>query len=570
MPLIGRITNLDRRKVKLGLYLILSVFLMGSKTSCAVTPGFSPTIGAIEGLTSQTIRCNPPVHVTVLRGNSAPFQNPCDPLSGWVPGDNFEVYDLFQGFNISTDNRSTFQRTLSVDANAPVVSDQPFAYTFSRAGQWGEGTIYITTGDPLVVAATANPATIFRGSASQLNVTVSGGTRPYTYEWRGQLGTLSATNIPNPIARPATDTTYEVVVTDAQGVYAGATVQVNVSVPNMSLNITATPPTINPGQNSQLIASVTGGVPPYTYSWAPIASIFSNPPGASPIASPKGTTTYTVTVTDSLGSRITGSVTVVVHPVALSLTVTATPPAPGLLGSQLNATVVAGGTPPFAFAWIGPPGTLNSTVIQDPLATPASLGNIYTVTVTDATGATATGSVLVTNVVKMLLTINAIPAAIIPPLTSQLTAVVVGGTAPFSFSWAPIASLSSSSIFDPVAAPTGTTVYTLIVTDSLGVTATGSVTVVVLAPAMTLNVTAIPAALALVGQTSQLNVTVAGGTAPFKFAWTGPPGTLSATDIPDPLATPATRSPTIYTVVVTDATGATATGSVLVTFLQLQ
>lgn len=49
--------------------------------------------------------------------------------------------------------------------------------------------------------------------------------------------------------------------------------------------------------------TASGGTPPYTYSWSPAAGL-NNPNIANPTALPSTPTTYTVTVSDSGGSRV--------------------------------------------------------------------------------------------------------------------------------------------------------------------------------------------------------------------------------------------------------------------------
>ncbi len=58
-----------------------------------------------------------------------------------------------------------------------------------------------------------------------------------------------------------------------------------------------------------LIATASGGFPPYTYSWSP-AGLFTNGDGSGLAVQPNTTTTYTVTVTDSRGCTVTDMVTV--------------------------------------------------------------------------------------------------------------------------------------------------------------------------------------------------------------------------------------------------------------------
>ncbi|MHC1776589.1 MAG: beta strand repeat-containing protein [Lentimicrobium sp.] len=65
------------------------------------------------------------------------------------------------------------------------------------------------------------------------------------------------------------------------------------------------------GNNTQLSASATGGVTPYTYLWSPAATL-SNPNIPNPVATPSTTTTYTVTITGNNGCSANDQVKVTV------------------------------------------------------------------------------------------------------------------------------------------------------------------------------------------------------------------------------------------------------------------
>ena len=59
--------------------------------------------------------------------------------------------------------------------------------------------------------------------------------------------------------------------------------------------------------------TASGGSPPYSYLWTPSANLNSSTI-ANPTSQPTSNTKYTVTVTDSLGKSVSGSVNIVVHP----------------------------------------------------------------------------------------------------------------------------------------------------------------------------------------------------------------------------------------------------------------
>jgi gliding motility-associated-like protein len=128
-------------------------------------------------------------------------------------------------------------------------------------------------------------------------VTPLGGSPPYTYLWApgGQTTQTAVALAPG---------TYTCIITDANGCTSSSTVTVG-SV--SSLNPDAGPTvTITAGESTQL--NGTGGT---FYSWTPAGDL-SCSSCQNPVASPTVTTTYTLTVSDSLGCTLIDTVTVFV------------------------------------------------------------------------------------------------------------------------------------------------------------------------------------------------------------------------------------------------------------------
>lgn len=159
---------------------------------------------------------------------------------------------------------------------------------------------------------------------------------------------------------------------------------------------------------------------------------------------------------------------------------------------------------------------------------------------------------------------TATPATRCAGATTQLTANPSGGTPPYTYLWSPPTGLDSATTANPVSSSAATTTYTVVVTDSLSASSSASpVTVTVSVPAA--SPTAVPSTI-LPGATSQLAAGVAGGAAPYTFAWT-PTAGLNDSSIATPVASPA--STTLYSVVATDALGcASAPQGVTVTVVQ--
>ncbi len=283
-------------------------------------------------------------------------------------------------------------------------------YSYSRPNELGTGLIRVSTTLPLQVTASASPTSIAPGGSSNLSAFASGGTPPYSYLWNPANG-LSDISSPTPSASPPFSTLYTVAVTDALGAVASANVLLNVTG---ALTVTANPATIDPGQSSQLNVQVTGGAPPYNYSWSP-AGTLSDTGLFNPVASPATSTTYDVTVLDANGNLFSGSVNVRVN---MQLTVRATPnTVVAGTPSQLDVAVT-GGRPPYNYIW-NPAASLDDSRIASPLASP-SVTTTYAVIVGDADGQVVTEFMTV-NVMGGGLTacfnLNPDPPAAFQPIT---------------------------------------------------------------------------------------------------------------------------------------------------------
>lgn len=367
-----------RRYLQRSLVVFLAICIAGSRSNCSTTPA--------------TLTCAA-INDSVFRGTCATLTNSCADLA-WRAGDDWGFDNPPSGVTINTtisttvpSPSTTVDRQICVDATAALMANQPFTFTYARAGEWGASTLYLTTGVALTVAAAANPTLINPNDTVQLAATASGGVPPYTYHWGPGTAFVPSPDVSNPTTTLSTTSDLVVVVTDSALNVATATVRVSVT---FALTVvSAFPLTTNPGQVSQLSAFVTGGIPTYTYSWTPVSSL-DDPTRVNPVASPVVTTTYQVTATDSARAMVSGGVTVTVN---LLLVATANPASITTGGvSQLNAAV-SGGTPPYKYLWSPATGLTGGTDIPNPTASPSTT-TTYTVQVADSAipAATAMGT----------------------------------------------------------------------------------------------------------------------------------------------------------------------------------
>jgi hypothetical protein len=238
-----------------------------------------------------------------------------------------------------------------------------YSVTVSASGCVVTQTINITQPTALAVTTVPFNSSCGTGNAS-IQANVNGGTPPYTYLWSNGATTTTLSNLQTG--------SYALTVTDAHGCSVIKTTQVTNSTGAPSLSVTSTPPSCGGLSDGIVDLSVTGGTSPYTYSWtggATTQDLLGVPAGQ-----------YTVIVTDANGCIAVISVHLVA-PSSMNLILSSTP-STGNDGAAIAN--VSGGVPPYSYNW----NTGATTQIINGLA-----ADTYLVTVTDANGCKATGSV---------------------------------------------------------------------------------------------------------------------------------------------------------------------------------
>jgi gliding motility-associated-like protein len=386
-----------------------------------------------------------------------------------------------------------------------------------------------------LVTVTVNPLPLVDGGAatsictgSSETLSASGAT---SYVW-SPAATLSSTSISNPISSPTISTTYTVIGTDGNGCSASDSITVVVNpLPTIDAGISLS---VCPGTSTSLNA--TGGV---TYLWSPSGSL-DNPAISNPIASPTSLTTYTVVGTDVNGCSSSDVVTITLT----GIVVTASTSSVAICNGSSASLSALGAA---SYSW-SPAGTLSSSSIANPIASPAST-TTYTVVGTASSGCLDTAFITV-NVNSLPVIAVGPPDSICVGLTTSLSASGAVG-----YAWSPAASLSGATTATPVSSAAATTTYTVVGTDANSCSSSNTVTVTVNAlPVVTASSSA---SSVCVGTPVTLSAT-GGGT----YSWS-PSASLSSSTISTPTAIPSTT--TTYSVTVTNAAGCTASSSVNLT-----
>ncbi|RYZ24619.1 MAG: T9SS type A sorting domain-containing protein [Chitinophagaceae bacterium] len=362
----------------------------------------------------------------------------------------------------------------------------------------------------------------FGGTNGAINLTASGGTGPYTFNWNNGATTEDRTGL--------AAGTYSVIITDANGC-TGTVSNIQVTQPANPVSGTTVVTNIAcfGGNTGSINLTPTGGTGPYTFNWG---SSITTEDRTGLVAG-----TYTVIITDNIGC--TGTVQATVSqpssPVSGSTVVTNVACFGGSNGA-INLTV-SGGTGPFAFAWN------NGATTEDRVGLTA--GN-YSVTITDVNNCQATinnitvgqpsaavgGTVAVTNV------------SCFGGSNGRINLTPNGGTPGYTFNWG-----GGITTEDRSGLTAGT--YSVIITDANGCTGTVSNISLSQPTAPVSGTTVVTNVSCFGGSNGSINLTPAGGTGPYTFNWGNGITTEDRTGL----------TAGTYSVTITDANGCTRTVS---------
>jgi len=381
------------------------------------------------------------------------------------------------------------------------------AYIVSVTNESGcLATVSATVTVHALPVASVTPANVSICFGSAASLTAAGGT---DYSWSTGETTSSIS------VSPESTSSYSVTVTNTYGCSASTSEPVNV---NPLPSATVSPASVTVCSGTSVLLTAAGGI---SYSWNTGAVT------ADVTVNPSSTANYSVTVTDVNGCRASATRTVNVNPLpAASIS-----PSGVTLCSGNSTTLTATGG--ISFLWNT--GSSASAITVSPAA-----NTVYTVTVTNVSGCTATASRTVT--------VNPLPAPSIFPLAVNIcsgntaTLIAGGGT---SYLWN-----TGSSATGIIVSPASSTTYSVTVTNSFGCSASASRLV---------NVNPVPAAsiapaTASICNGQNITLTASGGT---SYTWNT--GSVSASISVRPSIS------TSYSVTVSNSSGCPAAASRSVT-----
>lgn len=285
-------------------------------------------------------------------------------------------------------NAATSQDVLNLSAGV-------YSVTVSNTGNTCTSTRSITITQPTAITITATTTSASCSSATgAINVTVSGGTAPYTYNW----GAGVTTEDRNGLASGA----YTVTVADNNSCTASFSTTVN-NQTNLTVTLAPTNPLCNGSANGSITTTVSGGTQPYTFNWGG-GIISQNRNGLVAGA-------YNLTVSDVNGCSASVSVTLA-NPNPLQISITPSGNAPLCIGQSVTLITTGAST----YLWSN--GGTSTSITISPL-----VSTNYQVTATNGLGCTGTANYAVTVSPNPTITIaNSGTAAICNGDTRTLTA----------------------------------------------------------------------------------------------------------------------------------------------------
>lgn len=375
---------------------------------------------------------------------------------------------------------------------------------------------------PLTLSETHTNLSCFSQPHGSIDLTATGGTAPYQYNWSNGFTTADLSGLAAAV--------YSVTVTDANG--CTEALSVAITQPAGELHVASTLDHVNcySGNDGSISLTLTLGTPPYNVMWSTGATSYT--------ISNLTTGLYTASVSDANGCNL--EITSFVQQPAAALTSTDSIHPVYCFGDATGSVSLfaTDGTAPYTYNWSNGATTSDITGLTS---------GTYTVTVTDAQGCTETTSHTVTQPSAALnLTASITQPNCVNILDGVIDATITGGTAPYTILWSNGASTEDLSQLGP-----GN--YTILVTDAVNCTVTATYSIDYTASLLTAAATS--SAVPCHGDaTGSLDLTVNGGTAPYTYVWSNGVTTEDLTN---------TVTGT-YTVTVTDAHGCTTSHTNLI------
>ncbi len=373
-----------------------------------------------------------------------------------------------------------------------------------------EQQISVTQPSVLVANATIQTAILCNNQASgAINLTVTGGSAPYTYTWNGPNGFTANT---------------QDIFGLAAGLYSVTVQDTNLCSTSTSITLTQPDP-INPvanipspngfniacfgGNNGSISLSVTGGTGIFTYLWSGPGAPFGNVASINNLVA----ATYTVRIGDANGCFTSDTSFTLTQPTQLFVidSIVTLSGCNGAAGGSIKA-LASGGVGNYTYSWNTIPAQLTQTATN-------LVGGTYTVFVNDANNCSAQTSAVIPTLPALdstLVSSSITNVLCNGALTGSITLTVNGGLPPFNYLWSP-------STIGNISNPSGLAAgfYNVVVTDANNCSTAPIHFSITQPTALNLSFTGITNVNCFGGVNGTITATVSGGTGAYTYNWSG-------------------------------------------------
>jgi len=286
---------------------------------------------------------------------------------------------------------------------------------------------YIDSPELLSVTTTQQDIDCFGAGDGSVDLTVTGGTTPYTFAWTGPSGFTATTEDISSLEAGA----YSVTVTYFDGCAVPYPDIVTIAEsPEIQVSSLKTDISCGGLTDGAIDITVTGGLPPYTFAW-------TGPPGFTATTediSGLAAGAYSVAVTDANLCTVTfPDQETIVEPSSVVATYVSHQDVLCNGGASGSIEIdVSGGVAPYNFAWSNSSGTPVSSA-EDPAGLPA---DTYSLVITDANGCIFSFADLATIAEPPVLTadLSKTDVSCFGADDGTIAVSAAGGTTPYSYS----------------------------------------------------------------------------------------------------------------------------------------
>ncbi|NET31858.1 MAG: hypothetical protein F6K19_07625, partial [Cyanothece sp. SIO1E1] len=362
-----------------------------------------------------------------------------------------------------------------------------------------EQTESFTVNEPSSLSVEVTQVDVFcNGDATgSLSLSISGGLAPYSVVWSDGTTGTERQNLAAGI--------YGYTVTDAnQCTFTGA--PEITEPPALALDPVIVNITCFEDQNGSIDPQVSGGTPPYSYTWSNGAT--------TPTLSDLGPGTYSLVVTDANDCVLQSDPFTIIEPeeIVIEGTVTNATSCDSAPDGAIDVTV-SGGTGDYTYLWS------TGATDQDLIGIG---GGTYTLTVTDENACEQVANFTVTEPSSISAEVTVSPVSCFGEEDGLASLVVTGGLPPYSFLWS-----DGSTDQDRTGLAAG--VYDVTITDSNNCTFLAQAAIespddLEIIP----EIINISCASEVDGR---INLTLVGGTPPYTFAWSNGATTQDIQDL---------------------------------------